>query len=135
MKYAAEMRSDTIIIHTPSFMKTGLGIEEFYMGYTDTQATWRSHKPTYFQNTETRLKRKYPSNKNCDTGKGEGTGTPQSRSTREGGVSLNVYDNTHLFKSGYGLEASISMLPTRGSRGKLKNTKKKLLFARGAWIA
>lgn len=36
-----------------------------------------------------------------------------------GGVGLNVYDNTRSFKPSYGLEASISMLPTRASRGNI----------------
>jgi hypothetical protein len=46
MKYAAEMGS-CIMIHIPSFIKIGSGIQKLKGEYTDTQTTWRSHKPTF----------------------------------------------------------------------------------------
>jgi hypothetical protein len=40
MKYAVEMGSG-VMIYMPSFIKSGLAIQKFIMG--DTQTAWRSH--------------------------------------------------------------------------------------------
>jgi hypothetical protein len=46
MKCAVEMGS-VALIHTPSFIKTGSGIEKLIGGYIDTQKAWISHKPAF----------------------------------------------------------------------------------------
>jgi hypothetical protein len=43
MKYAVEIGSGAMI-HIPSFIKIGSGIQKLIRG--DTQTAWRSHKPT-----------------------------------------------------------------------------------------
>jgi hypothetical protein len=53
MKHAVEMGSGAMI-YIPSLIKIGPGIQKLIRGihrYTDTQAAWRSHKPTliYFK--------------------------------------------------------------------------------------
>jgi hypothetical protein len=48
MKYAVEMGSGAMI-YIPSFINISSGIKELIgvgVGFTDTQAAWRSHKPT-----------------------------------------------------------------------------------------
>jgi hypothetical protein len=47
MEYIVEMGSGAII-YIPSFIKIGSAIKKLMgEGYTDTQAAWRSHKPTF----------------------------------------------------------------------------------------
>jgi hypothetical protein len=49
MKYAVEMGSGAMIYsYIQSFIEIGSGIQKLMGegGYTDTQAAWRSHKPT-----------------------------------------------------------------------------------------
>jgi hypothetical protein len=48
-KVAVEIDSD-VVIHIPSFIKIGSGIYKLLRG--DTQAAWRSHKPTLFKIAE-----------------------------------------------------------------------------------
>jgi hypothetical protein len=57
MKYIVDVGSGAVI-HVPSFIKIGSGIQKLIRWYTDTQtATW-SHKCTsFFQNKESRLKK------------------------------------------------------------------------------
>jgi hypothetical protein len=45
MKHAVEMGSGAMI-YIPSFIKTGLGIQKFIGG--DSQTAWRSRKPTFY---------------------------------------------------------------------------------------
>jgi hypothetical protein len=45
MKHAVEMGSDAMI-YTPSFVKTGSGIQKLTGGHTYTQTARRLHKPT-----------------------------------------------------------------------------------------
>jgi hypothetical protein len=54
MKYAVEMGSG-VMIHIPSFIKNGSGIQKLMRGDSDTQTASRSHKP--FLNKESRPKR------------------------------------------------------------------------------
>jgi hypothetical protein len=45
MKYTTEMGSGAMI-HVPSFIKIGSGIQKLTGGYTDTRAAWRLHTAT-----------------------------------------------------------------------------------------
>jgi hypothetical protein len=58
MKYAVEMGSGGMT-YIPSFINTGSPIDKLVGkgSYTDTQAAWESHKPTFiFLNKESKLK-------------------------------------------------------------------------------